>query len=87
MIDGHMHLEYGTLSVEYVLQFVQEAIKKGLNEIQILDHTHRFKEFEGIVFYCKNRQNFHLFSILLKCKYNKLYCRGNLKDEKIFNCY
>ena len=48
MIDGHMHLEYGTLSTEYVLEFVNEAIKKGLCEIQILDHTHRFKEFEGI---------------------------------------
>lgn len=48
MIDGHMHLEYGTLSVEYVLEFVKEAINKGLDEIQILDHTHRFKEFEGI---------------------------------------
>ena len=46
MIDGHMHLEYGPLSVDYVLEFVQEAVKKGLDEIQILDHTHRFKEFE-----------------------------------------
>ncbi len=48
MIDGHMHLEYGPLSVDYVLEFVQEAVKKGLDEIQILDHTHRFKEFECI---------------------------------------
>lgn len=47
MIDGHMHLEYGTLSVDYILEFVDEAIKKGLSEIQILDHTHRFKEFES----------------------------------------
>lgn len=48
MIDGHMHLEYGDLSKEYVLQFVEEAVKKGLTKIQILDHTHRFKEFEPI---------------------------------------
>lgn len=48
MIDGHMHLEYGELDKEYVLQFVEEAIKKGLTKIQILDHTHRFKEFEPI---------------------------------------
>ena len=46
MIDGHMHLEYGDLSVEYILEFVNEAVNKGLDEIQILDHTHRFKEFE-----------------------------------------
>ena len=46
MIDGHMHLEYGDLSTDYILAFVEEAIKKGIDEIQILDHTHRFKEFE-----------------------------------------
>ena len=45
MIDGHMHLEYGELSTDYVLAFVREAAKKGLDEINILDHTHRFKEF------------------------------------------
>lgn len=48
MIDGHMHLEYGPLSVEYVLAFVEEAKKKGISKIQILDHTHRFKEFVPI---------------------------------------
>ncbi len=46
LIDGHMHLEYGPLSKEYVLEFVDAAHKKGISEIQILDHTHRFKEFE-----------------------------------------
>lgn len=48
MIDGHMHLENGPLTKEYILQFVNEAHKKGLEEIQILDHTHRFIEFEPI---------------------------------------
>lgn len=48
MIDGHMHLEYGELNKEYVLQFVEAAVEKGLTKIQILDHTHRFIEFEPI---------------------------------------
>ena len=48
MIGGHMHLEYGDLNKEYVLKFVDAAVKKGLTKIQILDHTHRFKEFEEI---------------------------------------
>ena len=47
LIDGHMHLEYGPLSKEYVLEFVEAAKMKGLDEINILDHTHRFKEFRG----------------------------------------
>lgn len=46
LVDGHMHLEYGPLSEEYVLEFIAEAKRKGLSEIQILDHTHRFIEFE-----------------------------------------
>lgn len=48
MIDGHMHLEYGDLTKEYVLEFVNAAANKGLKKIQILDHTHRFVEFEPI---------------------------------------
>lgn len=46
MIDGHVHLEKGPLSKEYVLEFVKEAINKGIDDLQILDHSHRFKEFE-----------------------------------------
>ena len=45
LVDGHMHLEHGDLSEEYVMKFVDEAVKKGLDEIDILDHTHRFVEF------------------------------------------
>lgn len=46
MIDGHTHLEKGPLSKEYVLEFVKEAINKGIDDLQVLDHSHRFKEFE-----------------------------------------
>lgn len=43
--DGHIHLENGPLSVDYAMQFVNAAWKANLQEIQILDHTHRFVEF------------------------------------------
>ena len=46
LVDGHMHLEYGDLSEEYVMEFVDEAVRKGLDEICILDHSHRFVEFK-----------------------------------------
>ena len=46
MIDGHTHLENGDLTIEYVQEFVDEAVKKGITTLHILDHTHRFKEFE-----------------------------------------
>lgn len=45
LIDGHMHLENGPLTVEYAMEFVKAGVEKGLDEIQILDHTHRFIEF------------------------------------------
>lgn len=45
MIDGHVHLENGDLSVEYAMQFVEAAAAKGIDTLQILDHTHRFIEF------------------------------------------
>lgn len=48
MIDGHVHLEKGPLTKEYVYEFINEAIHKGIDELQILDHTHRFKEFEEV---------------------------------------
>lgn len=45
MIDGHMHLENGPLTVDYVMEFVNAGVKAGMDTIQILDHTHRFIEF------------------------------------------
>ena len=48
MIDGHVHLERGPLSKEYVLEFVKEAVNKGITHLQILDHTHRFIQFKPI---------------------------------------
>lgn len=43
--DGHIHLENGPLSVDYAMRFVEAAINVNMQEIQILDHTHRFLEF------------------------------------------
>ena len=47
LVDGHVHLEHGPLTKEYVLRFIEEAKKKGLDEIDILDHSHRFREFRS----------------------------------------
>ena len=45
LIDNHVHLENGPLSKEYAQKFIEQAIKMGVSELHILDHTHRFKEF------------------------------------------
>lgn len=46
MIDAHTHLENGDLSIEYVHKFIDAAKSKGITQLQILDHTHRFFEFK-----------------------------------------
>lgn len=55
MIDGHVHLEKGPLTLEYILEFVQAAKEKGITKLQILDHSHRFKEFEPMYEPLKSR--------------------------------
>lgn len=69
MIDGHVHLEKGPLTKEYVYEFINEAINKGIDELQILDHTHRFKEFAPIYEGCK------------KIEAQKEWLAGDLKDS------
>lgn len=46
MIDAHVHLENGPLSKDYVFEFIKSAQEKGIDHLQILDHTHRFFEFK-----------------------------------------
>ncbi len=50
MIDAHVHLEKGDYSVEWIEQFVAYAIKRKIDEIYFLEHTHIFKE-------CRNLYN------------------------------
>lgn len=45
MIDGHIHIEKQNYDLELINNMVKVAISKGLDELNILDHTHKFKEF------------------------------------------
>ncbi|MCR5309374.1 MAG: histidinol-phosphatase HisJ family protein [Bacilli bacterium] len=45
MIDGHIHFEKQPYSLEIVENMVKTAMEKGIDEIWLLDHTHKFKEF------------------------------------------
>ena len=48
LIDGHVHLEKGEYSVEWVNEFVQCALDRGIGEIYFLEHTHLFEECESL---------------------------------------
>ena len=39
MIDGHVHLENGPLTKEYVMQFVEAAQKAGIDCLHIFQKT------------------------------------------------
>lgn len=46
MIDVHIHIERGQYTKEWIQQFINQAVKMGLDEIYLLEHSHRFKEFK-----------------------------------------
>jgi len=51
MIDAHVHIfqgDSGEYTIELINSFVEQAKKNGIREIQMLEHTHQFREFEGI---------------------------------------
>lgn len=48
MKDVHMHLERGSYTKEYLDKFVNTALERNIDEIWVLEHTHRFDEFMPI---------------------------------------
>jgi len=45
MIDGHIHIERGDYTLEWIEQFVNQAVKMQLDEIRLLEHNYIFEEF------------------------------------------
>ncbi|HOA78785.1 MAG: histidinol-phosphatase [Bacilli bacterium] len=48
MIDAHVHIEFGEYAIEYIERMVDKAREKGITEIWVLDHTHKFLEFKPV---------------------------------------
>ena len=45
MIDGHIHIERGEYTLDWINQFVRRAVEMNLDEIRLLEHNFRFEEF------------------------------------------
>ena len=45
LIDGHIHIERGEYTVEWIREFVNQAQKMGIDEIRLLEHNYMFPEF------------------------------------------
>ncbi len=48
MLDLHMHLERGTLTVEYLKRFLDRAFDVGISGIGVTPHLYRFNEARNI---------------------------------------
>lgn len=45
MKDLHIHIERGPYTTEWIEQFIDKAVKENLNEICLLEHSIRFRDF------------------------------------------
>lgn len=45
MVDGHIHIERGEYTLKWIKKFVDKAIEMNLDEIWLLEHCYRFREF------------------------------------------
>jgi len=48
MIDGHVHIERGPYTEEWIMEFVKKAQERNIHKLYLLEHSHRFKEFKGL---------------------------------------
>ena len=65
MIDGHIHIERGDYSLEWIEQFVNKAVEMKIDEIRLLEHCYIFEEFmpmyDSVCAYSKYVDNwFHI---------------------------
>lgn len=45
MTDGHIHIERGEYTLDWIGRFVDRAVEMQLDEIRLLEHCYRFEEF------------------------------------------
>jgi len=45
MLDAHIHIEKGPYDLEWIKEFVDQGIAMGMDEINLLEHSHRFTDF------------------------------------------
>ena len=53
MIDYHIHLENGPLTLEWLGKFWEAAQKRGISEIGVTEHCHKFQQFKTAFAYLK----------------------------------
>ena len=64
MTDVHIHIERVPYTKEWISRFADQAVKAGLDEIWLLEHSFRFREFapmyEPVCAYNDYQKNWYL---------------------------
>lgn len=72
VIDAHVHIEKGPYTEEWIMKFVDEAVKRGIDQLYLLEHSHRFREFRALYTSIKADTPYgRLHNEWLKSKFNK----------------
>jgi histidinol-phosphatase (PHP family) len=48
LIDGHVHLERGPYTLDWVSRFISVAVERDITELFLLEHSHIFEELKPI---------------------------------------
>lgn len=56
MRDGHIHFHNQPYTLDTIADMVVTAMDKGIDEIWLLDHTHKFKEFDFLYKYITDQE-------------------------------
>ncbi len=91
MIDAHVHIEQGPYTEEWINEFVEKAMKMGITELYLLEHSHRFIQFKEVYESIKSDTNCGVYQtewIERKCKidieeYKKLISKIRKKEFPI----
>lgn len=52
LIDGHIHIERGNYSIEWINEFVEAALERGISAIYLLEHSMTYhKHMPGLLIY------------------------------------
>lgn len=74
MIDGHIHIESGPYTPEWIDRFVQRATETRMDEIWLLEHCYRFAEFAPMY------ESARAYSDYNRAWFNRRACTASLED-------
>lgn len=80
MIDRHVHIEKGPYTEEWIMEFVKKSQEMDIDKLFLLEHSHRFIEFEEIYDSIKKDSGYGNY----QKEWLEKKCTINIKDYQNF---